>query len=155
VCACVGVCVSYDAAKKDQVLTYNNCCCYNAHSYSSIQGNRNHGFWPSQPVSKQYFEACIEFLYSSVLIYLGVHPNSSQHFLFASFYFPGCYCTWHASFIRRDSFICDMTHSCMREMTHSYAVNHEYVTCRSRSFSVAGFQPRIPSFVWYVPLTPN
>ena len=23
--------------------------------YSSIPGNRNHGFWPSQPVSKQYF----------------------------------------------------------------------------------------------------
>ena len=23
--------------------------------YSSILGNRNHGFWPSQPVSKQYF----------------------------------------------------------------------------------------------------
>ena len=29
----------------------------------------------------------------SLLIYLGVHPNSSLQFLFASFYVPGCYCT--------------------------------------------------------------
>ena len=60
--------------------------------YSSIPGNRNHGFWPSQPVSKPYFWACIEFLYS-LLIYLGVHPNFSLQFLFASFYFPGYYCS--------------------------------------------------------------
>ena len=34
----------------------------------------------------------MEFLDSSLLIYLGVHPNSSLQFLFASFYSSGCYC---------------------------------------------------------------
>jgi len=99
--------------------------------YGSIPGNRNHGFWPSQPVSKQYFEACIEFRYSSLLIYLGVHPNSSLQFLFASFYFPGCYCStvirthevvdwwthWHTLCLT-----CTLTHKQLHARAQTYRV---------------------------------
>jgi len=52
----------------------------------------------SREIETTVFDPASQFLSnisrrSYLLIYLGVHPNSSLQFLFASFYFPGRYCT--------------------------------------------------------------